>query len=66
MYDERFNALGTRYHPVQTTPDYMKPLIDTFIKRVSDHPEEQDLAALAAATVLHEAEELVGNAQGVH
>jgi hypothetical protein len=63
VYDEGLSGLGTRYHPVQSQPDFLKPLIDTFIKRVADHPEEEDLAA---STVLHEAEKTVGNAQGVH
>jgi hypothetical protein len=38
----------------------MKPLIDTFLKYLADHPEEQDFAA---STILNKAMHTVANAQ---
>jgi len=61
--DAGFDSYGSKYHPVPAALDYMKPLVDTFIKRVADHPEEQDLAA---STVLHEAEKTVADAEGAN
>jgi hypothetical protein len=40
--------IGSRYHPVPSALDYMKTLIDSFLKYVQEHPEEQDLAASTA------------------
>jgi hypothetical protein len=55
--EEKF---GPRYHPAPSVLDYLKPLIDTFLKYVNDHPEEE---SLAASTVLLKAESLIAQAQ---
>ena len=54
------DAYGTHYHPLQSRLDYMKPLIDTFLKYVRDHPEEQDFAA---STVLNQTVQIIVKAQ---
>jgi hypothetical protein len=54
---------GSHYHPVPAEVDYIKPLIDTFLKYVGDHPEEQDFAA---STILQRAEKMVLEAQRPH
>jgi hypothetical protein len=57
MYDERLEASrGPHYHPVPANLTYRRTLVDTFIKYVADHPEEQDLAA---ATTLVKAEKII-------
>ena len=48
------------YHPIPSRLDYLKTLIDTFLKYVKDHPEEE---SLAASTVLRKAEILIVQAQ---
>src|ERR1035441_6944071 len=44
---------GPQYHPVPSRLDYLKPLVDTFLKYVEDHPEDE---CLAASTILLKAE----------
>lgn len=53
-------SYGTHYHPVSTRLPPLKPLIDTFLKYLSDHPEQQ---GFAASTILDKAMELVANAE---
>jgi len=53
-------SFGSHYHPVPTRLADMKPLIDTFLKYLADHPEEQDFAA---STILYKASQVVTNAQ---
>lgn len=54
---------GSHYHPVPAQLDDLKPLIDTFLKYVTDHPEEQ---GFAASTVLSKAEKIIMDAQKTH
>ena len=57
MYDARLEAAhGQHYHPVPANLTYRRTLVDTFIKYVADHPEEQDLAA---TTTLVKAEKII-------
>ena len=57
MYDERLEAgHGQHYHPVPANLTYRRTLVDTFIKYVAEHPEEQDLAA---TTALVKAEKII-------
>jgi hypothetical protein len=51
--DEFRESVGSHYHPVPGGRGEMPILIDTFLKRVAEHPEEADFAA---STVLHEAD----------
>jgi len=61
--DGRLEAgFGVHYHPVPSQIDYMKALVDTFLKYAKDHPEKQNFAA---STVLGEAEEILHQAQKV-
>lgn len=53
---------NSRYNPIPSTLGYGPKLIDTFIKYVTDHPEEEDFAA---STVLAKVEKIIGNAQGL-
>jgi hypothetical protein len=46
-------SVGSQYHPVPSGRGELPILIDTFLKRVAEHPEERDFAA---STVLHEAD----------
>lgn len=64
VHDGHLDA-GTppHYHPVRIGLDYMKPMIDTFLKYVKDHPEKQDFAA---STVLGEVEKILLKAQTGH
>jgi hypothetical protein len=50
--DEFREPMGS-LHPVSAGRGELPVLIDAFLKRVADHPEEADLAA---STVLHEAD----------
>jgi hypothetical protein len=50
--DEFWEPVGSHYNPVPGRGE-LPILIDTFLKRVVEHPEERDLAA---STVLHEAD----------
>jgi hypothetical protein len=52
--------IGSRYHPVPSAVDYMKTLIDSFLKYVQEHPEEQDFAA---STALNKVQRLIVEAQ---
>jgi hypothetical protein len=61
--DARLEGLGSHYHPVAGYPDYMKTLVDSFLKYAKDNPEKQDFAA---STALQQVEEIIGKAQGVH
>ncbi|MGA3052710.1 MAG: hypothetical protein ABSD63_00735 [Candidatus Korobacteraceae bacterium] len=54
------HVFGSHYHPVLAQLESMKPLIDTFLKYLADHPEEQDFAA---STILNKAMHTVANAQ---
>jgi hypothetical protein len=57
MYDARLEAAhGQHYHPVPANLTYRRTLVDTFIKYVADHPEEQELAA---TTTLVKAEKII-------
>jgi hypothetical protein len=51
--DEFRESAGSHYHPVPGGRGELPILIDTFLKRVAEHPEERDFAA---STVLHEAD----------
>jgi hypothetical protein len=51
--DEFREARGSRYHPITAGRGELPLLIDTFLKRVAEHPEEADFAA---STVLQEAD----------
>ena len=51
--DEFRESTGSHYRPVRAPRGEMPILIDTFLKRVAEHPEEADFAA---STVLHEAD----------
>jgi hypothetical protein len=51
--DEFRERKGSHYHPSPAGRGELPLLIDTFLKRVAEHPEE---ANLAASTVLHEAD----------
>lgn len=51
--DEFKEAMGTHYRPTSAGRGELPMLIDAFLKRVADYPNEADLAA---STVLHEAE----------
>jgi hypothetical protein len=53
-------ALGSHYHPIPSQIDDLKPLIDTFLKYVKDHPEKQDFAA---STVLGDVKEILVKTQ---
>jgi len=54
------HVFGSHYHPVPARLEGMKPLIDTFLKYLADHPEEQDFAA---STILDKAVQIAANAQ---
>ena len=54
------DKMGPRYHPVPSTLDYMKTLVDSFLKYVKEHPEEQDFAA---STVLIKVQRIIVEAQ---
>src|SRR5579864_2855495 len=47
VYDAQLEGLfpSGHYHPVGSQMDFMKLLIDTFLKYVKDHPEKQNFAA---------------------
>jgi len=60
MDDRVENAFGAHYHPVPSEIDYLKPLIDAFMKHVKDHPEEEDFAA---STIIRKVEALIVQAQ---
>ena len=51
--DEFRESMGSHYHPFSEGRGELPILIDTFLKRVAEHPEEADFAA---STVLHEAD----------
>jgi hypothetical protein len=51
--DEFRESMGSHYHPFSAGRGEMPILIDAFLKRVAEHPEEADFAA---STVLHEAD----------
>ncbi len=53
-------AFGSHYHPVQTQLTDNKLLIDTMLKYLADHPEEQNFAA---STILNKARKIIANAQ---
>jgi Rap1a immunity proteins len=59
--DEFRESMGSHYHPLPARRGELPVLIDTFLKRVAEHPEERDLAA---STVLHEADDDVLNLCG--
>jgi hypothetical protein len=50
--DEFRESMGSQFHSVPGRGE-LPILIDTFLKRVAEHPEERDFAA---STVLHEAD----------
>jgi hypothetical protein len=52
--------IGPRYHPVPSELDYMKTLIDSFLKYAKEHPEEQDFAA---STALNKVQRLIVQSQ---
>jgi len=62
IYDAQLEGMfpSRHYHPVASQTDFMKQLIDTFLKCVKDHPEKQDFAA---STLLMEAKKIVNGAQ---
>ncbi len=49
-------VFGSHYRPLSSHITEMKPLIDTFLKYVKDHPEQGDFAA---STLLLESEKIV-------
>ena len=51
--DEFLEAIGSCYHPITAGRGELPLLVDAFLKRVADHPEE---AEFAASTVLHDAD----------
>jgi hypothetical protein len=51
--DEFRESVGSHYRPFSEGRGELSILIDTFLKRVAEHPEE---ANFAASTVLHEAD----------
>jgi hypothetical protein len=51
--DEFRESMDSRYHSIPAGRGELPILIDTFLKRVAEHPEERDFAA---STVLHEAD----------
>lgn len=53
---EKGGRSGSHYNPVPSQMRDKKTLIDTFVKYVSDHPEEEDFAA---STVLAKAEKII-------
>ena len=53
-------AFGSHYHPVPTRLTDNKLLIDTMLKYLADHPEEQNFAA---STILNKARKIIANAQ---
>jgi hypothetical protein len=64
VHDGRLDAGSpAHYHPVGVYLDYMKPMVDTFLKYSKDHPERQDFAA---STVLGEVEAIITKAQTGH
>ena len=52
--DEFRESVGSHYHPISAGRGELPMLIETFLKRVAEHPEEGDFAA---STVLHEADD---------
>jgi hypothetical protein len=61
VMDEDFETTFRKgYHPIQSELDYLKPLIDGFLKYVNDHPEEENLAA---CTIIHRIEARIVRAQ---
>jgi hypothetical protein len=50
---EFWESVGSHYQSVPAGRGELPILIDTFLKRVAEHPEERDFAA---STVLHEAD----------
>lgn len=52
--------IGPRYHPVHSELDYMKTLIDSFLKYAKEHPEEEDFAA---STALNKVQRLIVQSQ---
>lgn len=66
VYDGRVDVetfYQTSYHPEHSYIDFLKPLVDTFLKYAKDHPEKQDFAA---STALHEVEAILTKAQTGH
>jgi hypothetical protein len=51
--DEFRESVGSHYHSFSEGRGELPILIDAFLKRVAEHPEEADFAA---STVLHEAD----------
>jgi Rap1a immunity proteins len=51
--DEFRESMGSHYHPVRAPRGELPMVIEAFLKRVDEHPEEADFAA---STVLHEAD----------
>jgi hypothetical protein len=51
--DEFRESIGSHYHPISAGRGELPVLIDAFLKRVAEHPEEKDFAA---STVLREAD----------
>jgi len=62
VMDGELERRGSHYHPVPARFE-MKQLIDTFLKYVADHPEEQDFAA---STILDKAMQVIANAHKPH
>lgn len=61
VYDaELEQVFGSHYRPVPTRLRDMKALIDTMVKYLADHPEEQDFAA---STIIDKAKKQIANAQ---
>jgi hypothetical protein len=60
VFDQTLEGHGSHYNPVPSDIPWRKTLIDVFLKYVSDHPEEENLAA---STVLAEAVKKIGDVQ---
>jgi hypothetical protein len=54
------DKIGPRYHPVSSELNYMKTLIDSFLKYAKERPEEQDFAA---STALNNVQRLIVQSQ---
>lgn len=63
VYDESLESLGSHYNPIPASMGFRQTLVNTFVKYVSDHPEEEDFAA---STVLARVAKIIANVQKPH
>lgn len=61
VLDQGLEKVGSHYHPLPSTLDFMKTLIDTFLKYEKEHPEEREFAA---STILARVQRTIIEAQG--